>query len=83
MSSKHAILAVNYGSIDRIFELPGSGKYTQVPDGVAHFLEHRVFERSGRDIAELFTALGAEVNAHTSFTNTAYFFPASTDSIKA
>ena len=71
---KHALLAVNFGSIDQSFAgVPGDGQ-VQVPAGIAHFLEHRIFERGGRDITEVFTALGAEVNAHTSFTSTAYFF---------
>ena len=66
---KHALLAVDFGSIDQSFARVDGDGQIQIPDGVAHFLEHRIFERGGRDVTEVFTALGAEVNAHTSFTN--------------
>ena len=71
--SVHALLAVGYGSIDRRFTLPGSAPRT-VADGVAHFLEHRLFTSTLGDVGDRFAALGAEVNAHTTYTNTAYFF---------
>ena len=71
---KQALLAVDFGSIDQSFGGVNGYGQVQIPAGVAHFLEHRIFEREGRDISERFTALGAEVNAHTSFTSTAYFF---------
>ena len=71
---KHALLAVGFGAIDRSFAHPVDQRVIQVPDGVAHFLEHRMFEKPEGDISDSFTALGAELNAHTGFTNTAYFF---------
>ncbi len=69
----HAMLAVGYGSLDRRFAQPGSG-YAEVPDGVAHFLEHRLFSSPRGDVGDRFAALGAEVNAHTTYTSTAFFF---------
>ncbi|MBI2505426.1 MAG: insulinase family protein [Candidatus Latescibacteria bacterium] len=71
--SIHALLAVGYGSIDRCFVHRGGGQ-VEVPDGVAHFLEHRLFSSSLGDVGDRFAALGAEINAHTTFTNTVFFF---------
>lgn len=71
--SIHALLAVGYGSIDRRFALPGCQPLT-VPDGLAHFLEHRLFSSTLGDVGDRFANLGAEVNAHTTFTSTSYFF---------
>ncbi|MCC7264460.1 MAG: insulinase family protein, partial [Candidatus Latescibacteria bacterium] len=69
----HALLTVGYGSIDRCFA-PAGGPPVAVPDGIAHFLEHRLFASSLGDVADRFAALGAELNAHTTFTSTAFFF---------
>lgn len=71
--SIHALLAVGYGAIDRCFALPGRPPLT-VPDGMAHFLEHRLFSSPLGDVGDHFANLGAEVNAHTTFTSTEYFF---------
>lgn len=72
--SAHALLTVKYGSIDRCFVPPGATAPVEAPDGAAHFLEHRLFAGPDGDVGELFAAIGAEVNAHTTFTHTAYFF---------
>ena len=74
LRNKHAMLAVDYGSIHNSFVAPGSGDVVRTPHGVAHFLEHRLFEKPQGDISERFAALGADVNAHSGFTDTAYFF---------
>jgi predicted Zn-dependent peptidase len=71
--ASHALLAVGYGSIDRCFALPGC-QPLRVPDGVAHFLELRLFASPLGDVGDRFAALGAEVNAQTTFTSTGYFF---------
>lgn len=72
-AGKSAYLAVNYGSIHTRFTLDGK-EYT-VPDGVAHYLEHKMFELpGGRDVTGEFAALGANVNAFTSYDMTAYYF---------
>src|SRR5690625_4712852 len=81
MSKTFAIFTTNYGSIDRSFiPLNGENKIT-VPDGVAHFLEHKLFEKEDRDVFADFGRQGASPNAYTSFTNTAYLFSA-TDNIE-
>lgn len=70
----YATFTTRYGSIDRSFRLPGEAKQT-VPDGIAHFLEHKMFEQeSGEDVFQQFAIQGASANAFTSFTRTAYLF---------
>lgn len=70
------IFTTQYGSIDHDFQLPGKER-TQVPDGIAHFLEHKMFEQeSGEDVFQQFALQGASANAYTSFTRTAYLFSA-------
>ena len=69
---KSAYLAVNYGSIHTSFSY--EGKQYRVPDGVAHYLEHKMFDLEGRDVSEEFAAVGANANAFTSYDMTAYYF---------
>ena len=69
---KLAYFVTDYGSIHTEFELNG-GKYA-APAGVAHFLEHKMFDLPGRDVSAEFAALGANVNAFTSYDMTAYYF---------
>lgn len=66
-STYHATLGVRYGSTDRL----SGGRF---PMGMAHFLEHKMFERAGGSFDDDFAALGAEVNAYTSYDRTAYLF---------
>lgn len=74
-STSTAIFATKYGSIDRTFKQSTSSNFTTVPDGIAHYLEHKLFENeNGVDTFELFSKTGASVNAYTSFDRTAYFF---------
>lgn len=74
-STSTAIFATKYGSIDRTFKKSTSDKFTTVPDGIAHYLEHKLFENEGGvDTFELFSKTGASVNAFTSFDRTAYYF---------
>ncbi len=69
----YAMLAVNYGSVDISFNSDGS-EYTS-PLGVAHFLEHKVFEQpDGGNALQIFAKTGASPNAFTSKTMTAYHF---------
>ncbi|MBS7530832.1 insulinase family protein [Hazenella sp. IB182353] len=73
-SKTYATFTTKYGSIDDQFDVEGKGKF-QVPDGVAHFLEHKMFEQeSGEDVFQTFSRQGASANAFTSFTRTAYLF---------
>ncbi len=77
----YATFTTRYGSIDRSFRLPSGEKIT-VPDGIAHFLEHKMFEQeSGEDVFQQFAIQGAAANAFTSFTRTAYLFSC-TDHVK-
>lgn len=69
---KLAYFVADYGSVHQNFLLEGEQHH--VPAGVAHFLEHKMFELPGRDVTEEFAALGAQVNAFTSYDMTAYYF---------
>jgi len=69
---KMAYFVTDFGSIHTDFTLEGV-RY-QVPAGIAHFLEHKMFELPGRDVTAEFAALGAGVNAFTSYDMTAYYF---------
>lgn len=68
-----AMLSVAYGGVDTSFTL--DGELVETEFGLAHFLEHQVFENHGKqDFAQLFTALGCDSNAFTGFSSTNYFF---------
>ncbi|MFC3927982.1 EF-P 5-aminopentanol modification-associated protein YfmH [Streptococcus caprae] len=68
-----AMLTVDFGSIDNILTV--DGKHIEYPKGLAHFLEHQLFEREDSiDVAQLFTKHGADSNAYTSYEKTSYFF---------
>ena len=67
-----AYFVTDFGSIHRDFLLEGRQIHT--PAGIAHFLEHKMFELPGRDVSAEFAALGANVNAFTSYDMTAYYF---------
>ncbi|MBQ7870806.1 MAG: insulinase family protein [Oscillospiraceae bacterium] len=69
---KHAFLAVNYGSIDTRFTLDGRDYVT--PDGVAHYLEHKMFDLPEENAMNLFAAYGGNPNAFTGYNMTAYYF---------
>ncbi|WP_010093319.1 EF-P 5-aminopentanol modification-associated protein YfmH [Ornithinibacillus scapharcae] len=79
MSKTYAIFSTNYGSIDRTFVPIGETDKITVPDGIAHFLEHKLFEKEDRDVFADFGKQGASANAYTSFTKTAYLFSATTN----
>ena len=71
-TKKLAYFVTDFGSIHTDFVLEGQ-KYT-APAGVAHFLEHKMFELPDRDVSAEFAALGGNVNAFTSYDMTAYYF---------
>ncbi|MCM3745946.1 insulinase family protein [Paenibacillus pasadenensis] len=77
----YATFSTCYGSIDNHFRV-GSEPLTQVPDGIAHFLEHKMFEEPTGDIFATFASQGASANAFTSFDRTVYLFSA-TEQIEA
>ena len=72
---KMAYFVTDFGAIHTDFEL--EGKVYHAPAGIAHFLEHKMFELPGRDVSAEFAALGANVNAFTSYDMTAYYFSCS------
>ena len=71
-SRKIAYFMTNYGSVHTAFTL--EGRHYTTPAGVAHYLEHKMFDMPGRDVTEEFAALGASPNAFTSYGMTAYYF---------
>lgn len=70
-SRKLAYFVTDFGAMHRDFIL--EGKTYHMPAGVAHFLEHKLFELPGRDVTAEFAALGGNVNAFTSYDLTAYY----------
>ena len=74
---KYVMWATHYGSIDNKFIVPGENKITEVPDGIAHFLEHKMFEQeNGTNSLDVLTALGVNANAYTTTNYTTYLFEA-------
>lgn len=71
----YAIFTTKYGSIDHHFRVDGKEEM-KVPDGIAHFLEHKMFEEPDGDIFATFASQGASANAYTTFDRTAYLFSA-------
>src|SRR5256885_4327834 len=61
-----AIMATSYGSLDNEFVPVDTPKMTRFPEGIAHFLEHKLFEDQAGDIFDQFARLGASANAFTS-----------------
>lgn len=75
IQKKYVIWATNYGSIDNKFVVPGETKVTEVPEGIAHYLEHKMFEQeSGKNSLDTLTELGVDANAYTTTNHTAYLF---------
>lgn len=74
-----ALFATNYGSINTCFKTVDTGDFITVPDGIAHYLEHKLFENEDCGVLELYAKTGASANAFTSFEVTAYTFSTSSD----
>ena len=74
-NKKYIIWGTKFGSIDNHFIEPKTNKEVKVPDGVAHYLEHKMFEqKSGVDSLFTLMALGLDANAYTTNDHTAYLF---------
>ena len=72
---KYVIWGTHFGSIDNHFIMPTTGEEVYIPDGVAHFLEHKMFEQpNGTNSLDTLMALGIDANAYTSNDHTAYLF---------
>ena len=69
-----AMFGTKYGSVDTCFKLKDEVNYTKVPEGIAHFLEHKLFESEDLDAFQRFEKTGANANAFTSFDKTCYIF---------
>ena len=84
LTTTYAIMGVKYGSTHNRFSKDGSDEMITVPDGIAHFLEHKLFtNEDGTDSFELFAQYGADANAYTSFNKTAYLFSSTDDCSEA
>lgn len=75
----YATFTTKYGSVDNTFVPLGKSEFVKVPDGIAHFLEHKLFEKEDGDVFQQFSKQGASANAFTSFTRTAYLFSSTAD----
>ncbi|HOK62287.1 MAG TPA: pitrilysin family protein [Soehngenia sp.] len=73
-SKKYAVFSTGNGSCDNKFKIEGNDEVITLPDGIAHFLEHKLFEDPEKDFFEKFSSLGADVNAFTNFNQTSYLF---------
>jgi predicted Zn-dependent peptidase len=71
-----AMYSTHYGSIDSEFIVPDTGEHLKVPEGIAHFLEHKMFEMEYGNVFDKFAELGASSNAFTNYNNTTYLFSA-------
>ena len=67
------IFATPYGALDYL-QITSNGELKMFPSGIAHFLEHKMFEMPDGDVMEQFSNLGANVNAFTSYNETMYYF---------
>lgn len=76
-SSSYAVFGTKYGSIDTRFKRSDSNDWTTVPEGIAHFLEHKLFESEELDAFARYSKTGASANAYTSFDKTCYLFQCS------
>jgi predicted Zn-dependent peptidase len=82
-SGTYALFAAKYGSVDVTFKTKEDSDYVTVPEGIAHYLEHKLFENDEcgdgerADAFQLFAKTGANANAFTSFDKTAYLFSCS------
>ena len=74
-NSSYAIFGTRYGSIDTCFSV--NGEKVSVPEGIAHFLEHKLFESEDGDAFTKYAETGAYANAFTSFDKTCYIFSCS------
>ena len=71
-TKKLCYFVTDFGAIHTDFTL--DGKHWSVPAGIAHYLEHKMFDLPGRDVSAEFAALGAIPNAFTGYDVTAYYF---------
>ncbi len=73
-TASYAIFGTKYGSVDNCFQRSDEAAPEAVPEGIAHFLEHKLFESEDGDAFQRFAKTGASANAFTSFESTCYLF---------
>lgn len=73
-ASTYAIFGTAYGSVDTTFRRSDEKELHTVPEGIAHFLEHKLFESEDGDAFSRYAKTGANANAYTSFDKTCYLF---------
>lgn len=78
-SKTYVTFTTKYGSVDRTFVPRGGKELVTVPDGIAHFLEHKMFEKEDGDVFQQFSENAAAANAFTSFTRTSYLFSSTSE----
>jgi predicted Zn-dependent peptidase len=81
-NKKHAILSVDVGSVDLKLK-DENERIHQFPKGIAHFMEHMLFENREGSIIDKFSQIGSSVNAYTGFNNTNYYFNTTNDFFKS
>ena len=75
IQKKYIIWGTRYGSNDNKFIVPGTNEPIEVPKGVAHFLEHKMFEQeNGKNSLDVLTSIGVSANAYTTNDHTAYLY---------
>ena len=73
-SNSYALFGTQYGSLDSCFHRSDSDTAERTPEGIAHYLEHKLFEGEDGDAFSRYAETGAGANAYTSFENTCYLF---------
>ena len=74
-NKKYVIWGTHFGSIDNHFIMPNTNEEVYVPDGVAHFLEHKMFEQAnGTNSLDILSSIGVEANAYTTNDYTTYLY---------
>lgn len=73
-SSSFALFGTRYGSVNTTFKTKNDKDFVTVPNGIAHYLEHKLFENEDCDVFQLYAKTGASGNAYTSFDRTCYLF---------
>ncbi|MBQ5331993.1 MAG: insulinase family protein, partial [Oscillospiraceae bacterium] len=73
-SVKHALFGTRYGSVNTTFKTRDDKDFVTVPNGIAHYLEHKLFENEDCGVFELYAQTGASGNAYTTFDKTCYLF---------
>ena len=71
---KIGMFGTKYGSVINDFVDVNTNERIKVPDGIAHYLEHKLFEQEGANALDLFSKIGVSSNAYTTFDHTVYFF---------